>query len=161
MNATIAKSAVKAFNRHLTAEMVLLALLSKKMPPSERQALSDAILAVKPTALQQVPQDRFGSDFGKPHFPVVTEETRLADLVAVDSWFTIHLLEMNMSFLILPVDEWANSPAYQSSCANAAAINVINDCAERGVKLSLDFIDTARNRHTFPERSASSREGAQ
>ena len=71
--------------------------------------------------------------------------TRLADLVAVDSWFTIHLLEMNMSFLILPIDEWANSkhtsPAVPMMRSTSSTIV---DCAERGVKLSSDFIDTAR-----------------
>lgn len=36
-----------------------------------------------------------------------------------------------------------------SSAENVAAVNVVNDCAERGVKLASDFVDTARSDEHF------------
>jgi hypothetical protein len=75
--------------------------------------------------------------------------TRLCDLVGVDSWFTFYRLQINGSFLQLPVAEWGTSEAYLASAENVKAVNVINDAAERGVKLSTDFVDTARSDEHF------------
>jgi len=36
-----------------------------------------------------------------------------------------------------------------NSAKNVAAVNVVNDCAERGVKLASDFVDTARSVEHF------------
>ena len=38
----------------------------------------------------------------------------------------------------------ATSEAFQVGVANVRAINVVNDCAERGVKLTSDFVTAAR-----------------
>jgi len=104
------------------------------------------MLKVKPANECLAPQNRFGSGWGKPPFPAaVTVSTRLCDLVGTDSWFTIHRLQINSDFLQLPVAQWETSEAYQSSAENVKAVNVINDAAERGVKLSTDFVDTARS----------------
>ena len=51
---------------------------------------------------------------------------RLCELVGVDSWFTIHLLQLDVSFLHLPVSELESDAAYIAS----AAVNVVNDGAE-------------------------------
>jgi hypothetical protein len=40
-------------------------------------------------------------------------------------------------------------PHYQASKANVLAINVVNDCAERGVKLSSDFLSSAKNEEHY------------
>ena len=52
---------------------------------------------------------------------------------------------VNHEFLTQPVTDWSDSAAYQASLANMKAMNVINDCAERGVKLSADFISSAKS----------------
>ena len=75
--------------------------------------------------------------------------TQLCELVGVDSWFTIHLLQLDVSFLHLPVSEWESDAAYIASAANVAAVNVVNDGAERGTKLSTDFVDAARSDQHF------------
>ena len=41
------------------------------------------------------------------------------------------------------------SPAYQQSLVNVKAVNVINDCAKRGVKLSADFLNAARSEEHY------------
>ena len=149
----MSQSAIRAFNRHLwylTAEMIPLALFSGCVPISERQALADALLKLRPVNALEAPLNRFGNGWGKPRFPLSIEcSTRLCDLVGVDSWFTINRLQLDTSFLEIPASEWSKSDAYISSAANVEALNVVNDCAERGVKLASDFVATARSDEHF------------
>ena len=105
-----AQSATQAPNRHLwylTAEMVPLALFRHDVPETERRALADALLDVKQPTLQ-TPLNQFSAGWGKPKFPSVTISlrTRLCELVGVDSWFTIHLLQLNVyhSFIFQSVN---------------------------------------------------------
>jgi hypothetical protein len=153
VNATVAKSALRAFKQHLwylTAEMVPLALFSQLVPAAERRALADRLLAIKPLTASLKPVQRYGTGFGKPAFPPeVTESTTLADLVGPDSWYTIHILQVDTSFFSEDTDLWPDDPAYQASKANVLAINVVNDCAERGVKLSSDFLSAAKSEEHY------------
>eukprot|EP00918_Siedleckia_nematoides_P031604 GHVU01068397.1.p1 GENE.GHVU01068397.1~~GHVU01068397.1.p1 ORF type:complete len:196 (+),score=29.36 GHVU01068397.1:165-752(+) len=131
---------------YLSAEMVPIALFSKKVPPEQRYALAISLLAVKPDGDLVAPEDRYGTGFGKPEFPSdMSESTTLADLVSKDSWFTMHALQINHEFLAEPVEAWPESAAYQASLANIDALNVINDSAERGVKLSADYLSASKS----------------
>ncbi|KAJ8369049.1 hypothetical protein SKAU_G00090770 [Synaphobranchus kaupii] len=145
----IAASAIKAMERHLwylTGEMLPLALFSTKVPVGERRALADAILEHKPADLPlRAPQLRFGTDFGKPKFPTLSPTTSLADLANPDCWFGMHQLHVDPAFLSLEVEDWATSAAFQAGAVNVRAITVVNDCAERGVKLTSDFVAAARS----------------
>jgi hypothetical protein len=151
VNSTVSKSAVAALSRHLwylTAEMVPLALFSDLTPSVERQNLAARLLEVRSGA--DLPRDRFGTGFGKPRFPTkLTPSTTLAELVGVDSWFMFNLLHLESDFLIVDVDQWTEVPSFVSSKSKIDAINVINDCAERGVKLSSDFLTGARSEEHF------------
>lgn len=153
VNPDISRSAIRAFKRHLwylTAEMVPLSLFSGKVPPDEKQAMADRLLAFKPNKEILAPCDRFGTGFGKPRFPEdINKSTTLADLISQDSWFTLQLLQINTEFLTEKVDNWPHSPAYQSSAVNVEAINVVNDCAERGVKLSSDFLTASKTEEHY------------
>ena len=148
VNSLIFKSAIRAFKLHLwylTEEMVPLALFSSKVPSEQRRALADKLLAVRPTTEQVTPLNRFGVGFGKPVFPsAVTLTTTLADLAGPDSWFIFHILQLRPEFLSNDVVDWPQHAAYQASAVNLQALNVINDCAERGVKLSSDFLSSAK-----------------
>jgi hypothetical protein len=149
----ISASAIRAFKNHqwyLTAEMVPLALFSNKVPKEDRRSLADRLLVLKPTDSLHQPTARFGSGFGKPTFPTtITLTTTLADLVDVDSWFTFELLKLDGQFLNEAVDDWSNCASYQASLTNLQALNVVNDCAERGVKLSSDFLPAAKSEEHF------------
>jgi len=126
--------------------MVAIALFSSLVPLAERQDLADALLKVRPATTLQSPRSRFGTGWGKPHFPSsINLSTRLCDLVDNDSWFTIFRLQISSSFLELPVSEWDTNDAYQTSAENVKALNVVNDAAERGVKLATDFVSAARS----------------
>ena len=152
VNPDISKSAVKALKRHLwylTAEMVPLALFSDIVPGDQKRLLADRLLALKPDTIMLAPQKRFGYAYGKPAFPDITQTTTLSSLVDTDSWFTLHLLQINPDFLAEEVNTWPDLPSYQESAANVEAVNVINDCAERGVKLSSDFINAAKSEQHY------------
>lgn len=153
VNPVISKSALKAFKRHLwylTAEMVPLALFSSIVPLPDRRALADSLLAVKPSTPIIAPQQRFGTGFGKPVFPSdISLDTNLSDLVERDSWFTFHILKLNPDFLSEDVTDWPESAAFQDSKTNLQALNVINDSAERGVKLSSDFLAAAKSEEHY------------
>ena len=67
--------------------MVPLALWSKNVRDTDRHALADHLLAVKPAADLIEPQDRYGSGFGKQKFPdSITANTTLTDIVGSESW---------------------------------------------------------------------------
>lgn len=153
VNPDVSQSALHAFKLHLwylTAEMIPLALWSSKVPDDERRALADSLLAVKPETALLAPQNRFGTGFGKPKFPAtVTLTTTLADFASIDSWYTFTLLQLNAEFMTEKVANWPNSDAYHTSLCNLQSLNVVNDCAERGVKLSSDFLSSARKEEHY------------
>ena len=131
---------------YLTEEMIPLALFSEKVPATEKQALATKLPTVKPDEEMVTPSNLYGTGFQKPMFPEnITEATTLADLAGKDSWFTMHTLQLDDSFLADSVDTWPQSPAFQTSAVNVRAINVVNDAAERGVKLSSDYLLAARS----------------
>ena len=133
---------------YLTGEMLPMVLLSTKVPADERHALADAIFEHKPDDLpMRAPQQCFGTGFGKPKFPELSPTTRLADLANPDCWLGMHQLNIDPAFLSLTVEDWATSASFQAGVVNvrATAINVVNDCAKRGVKLTSDFVAAAKS----------------
>ena len=57
----------------------------------------------------------------------------------------MHLLHIDPTFLSLDVEDWTSSAAFQTGAVNVRAINVVNDCAKRGVKATSDFVAAARS----------------
>lgn len=150
VNALISASAVKAFKRHLwylTSEMVPMALFSQKVPVATKKDLAARLLELKPTetCTTTTPQHRFGTGFGKPKFLEISADTTLPDLLDCDSWFFFTALKLDPTFLTIAVEEWMQCDAYNMAAKRVRAINVVNDCAERGVKLSSGFLATARS----------------
>lgn len=125
--------------------MLPLALFSSKVPNNDKRALARAILEHKPADLpMHVPEQRIVTGFGKPKFPTLLPTTSLADLTNKDSWFGMHQLHIDPEFMSLDVKEWATNAAFKKSEVNVRAMNVVTDCAERGVKLTSDFVAVAR-----------------
>lgn len=152
VNPGISASALKALNRHLwylCSEMIPVALFSDIVPKDELQYLAEKLLMIQPGDDVTIPRNRFGTGFGKPKFPTISSTTRLGDLVTEDSWFIFRLLEMDTEFLIHDVQAWPGRPSFLEAKAKTIALNVVNDSAERGVKLSSDFLDTARSEEHY------------
>lgn len=147
INSEISESAIKAFTNHLwyvTEETVPLALWSDKVPEADRRVLADSMLAIRPANLSN-PKHRFGMGFGKPKFPKkIDDSSTLSDFVGIDSWFLFFILKLDSEFMVEDVKQWPNCISYQTSKTNLKGINVVNDCAERGIKLTNDFLTSAK-----------------
>ena len=89
-----------------------------------------------------IPEQHFG--FGKPKFPTLLPTTSLADLANKDCWFGMHQLHIDPEFMSLDVKEWVANAALKKSEVNVHAMNVVNEWAERVVKLTSDFVAVAR-----------------
>jgi len=61
-----------------------------------------------------IPEQRFGTGFGKPKFPTLLPTTSLADLANKDCWFGMHQLQIDPEFMFLDVKEWATNDAMRS-----------------------------------------------
>ena len=73
-----------------------------------------------------------------PCFQSVT----LSDFVTERSTNLFAALQMNTDFLASHPSQWLQCSSFCDSKEKAAAIRVINDCAERAVKLATDFNST-------------------
>ena len=148
INKIVSKSAIKAFGKHLwylTPEMVSLAIFSDNVPVETRRSLADHLFAIKPKGDLAAPQNRFGMGFGKPKFPERIElSTTLSDLVGTDSWSTFYVLQLDPQFMVEKDENWTELSSYKASLNNLQAVNVVNDCDERGVKLCSDFLASAK-----------------
>ena len=91
----------------------------------------------------------YGFGCGKPSFANVTQETMLTDLVNESSWFTVNLLRLTMTFFAKDVDSWENNDHFKASKLILDGLNVVNDPAERAVKLTTDFVSSARGEDHF------------
>ena len=126
-----------------------LALFSNETPAADKQLLAERLLLCKPLEPLEAPINRHGTGFGKPKFPEVTALTSLADLAGTDSWLMFCVLRLDTTFLSLSLEQWGSHPTYQLSAANIRAVVVVNDCAERGVKLGSDFLSSARDERIY------------
>lgn len=149
----VSNSAKKAILRHLwylTPEMIPMALFSDLVSNSEKKEMAKRLLVLKPQTPITCPLGRYGTSYGKPNFPSdITETTSLSELITQDSWFFFQIFEINSEFLHENAAVWSDMGSYQQSLENIDALNVVNDSAERAVKLTTDFLPFARSENTF------------
>ena len=74
---------------------------------------------------------------------------KLSDYIGPDSIGFFTILGLDTDFLEESVKDWAASPTYQAAKAAVKNLPVVNDAAERGVKITSDFLDSARNEERF------------
>jgi hypothetical protein len=56
---------------------------------------------------------------------------------------------MEMDFITECVSEWPELLSLQNSMENLKALNVVNDRAERGIKLTSDYLEASRSEEHF------------
>ena len=130
----------------------VFALFGTAVQNSERHALANTMLAVlSPRSFQTDLSIDMGMGLASQYlFPSLNEETSLADVVEVDSWWVMNVL--NLSFLLLvdkDIEQWEEDDAYIESKKTVGLMNVVNDPAERAVKLTADFVGAARGEEHF------------
>ena len=81
-------------------------------------------------------------DLGKPNFPQLEPKTNLPDLIGPLSWTIFEVLNVETEFLTVSPDKWMDYPGYVECYTFVRNMKVINDTAERGVKLISEFLNT-------------------
>ena len=81
--------------------------------------------------------------------PNLTVNTSFSDLVGPNSIFLFKNLGLDVEFLKLPVTKWITDPSYSSNIEILKGFKVVNDLAERGVRLAHDFKNSARNEEHY------------
>jgi hypothetical protein len=146
-NAKAAQVAINSIQNHLwylTEEIVVLSIFDEDLPPTLRKSLVVKLLLI-PRASHFEPS--------KPKFPTINPETieypdQLLSFLGPNSWLFFHLLNAKdeiLDWMKFPVDCWGEATGYDKLKNIARRLEVVNDCAERGVKLISDFKDSVTN----------------
>ena len=70
-------------------------------------------------------------------------------MIDQNAWWTIEHLQLKMDFLTSNPELWPESESYVQSKMIIESLNFVNDSAERGVRLTSDFLKAARNEDHF------------
>ena len=98
---------------------------------SEKQEAADKLLQCDPNLTN-----------GKPEFPQLssTDELNLATFINQKSWLLFSFFErLCSSWLATSVELWANDEGYKTMKLVVQSLNIVNDTAERCIKLTQDF----------------------
>ena len=98
---------------------------------SEKQEAADKLLQCDPNLTD-----------GKPEFPQLssTDELNLATFINQKSWLLFSFFErLCSSWLATSVELWANDEGYKTMKLVVQSLNIVNDTAERCIKLTQDF----------------------
>ena len=141
----IGNAALKAIGLHmwyLTEELVPLSLFSHSLSDEEKDLVSKKILQSQSS---DSCVQRTGSNFGKPIFPDVPQVTcDLSEFAGKDSWAFFRILDISPNFLNTPAASWPSNEEYAVGKVVVANLCVVNDAAEKGVKLCHDFLGSSR-----------------
>ena len=146
-----ADAAIKAISNHLwylTEELVPLALFSSSVSDSTKAKMVEKLQEVD----KRICSKRLGpTAYGKPAMPKLPEsfDVDLSHFVGEDSWSFFHILNFGYEFLDHPVEEWSSNDCYQDCKKVVSSLSIVNDGAERGVKLAHENIDKARKEDNF------------
>ena len=97
----------------------------------------------------QVFQNRHGNGHGKPVLPKISAKAKLSDFVGPSSWHFFEHLDIDNCFLSESPSDWEFNEAYNEARTKVKHLAVVNDPAEREVKLTQDFLHTAKNENTY------------
>jgi hypothetical protein len=136
----IAKASIESCLRHqwyFTEALVVFAIFNGNLSEFTRSMLA--------RKLWETPKPKEFT-LGKPKFPIrsVDEIPLLHSLIGPNSWLLFHVMRLHSSqtdWLQLPPKYWERMTDYREIRDFVRQLEVVNDCAERGVKLISDFKD--------------------
>ncbi|KAG0710101.1 hypothetical protein GWK47_023501 [Chionoecetes opilio] len=126
INGAIGKTTLTTFSRHLWylgADLVGLSLFSERISMEEKKKMLKRRGRKGPRP----------NPFNKAADQLINSS--LPSLTSSASVRALTLLNIDISFLSLPVDEWEANPAYQKGVSTVKNLSVTNDGAERGVAM--------------------------
>ena len=96
---------------------------------------------------------RKGSSFGKPIFLKIPEKSvdslDLSLFVSEDLWSIFSIMKLNYGSLSKPVEYCPKDADYLEAKLIINNLSVVNDGAERGVKLAYDYIGSSKKEDNF------------
>ena len=128
------QAVLRAQSRHywyLAPESVLLWCLFADELDQDQKGRLAAMLLTKPRPDTWNPK--------KVKFPILTPTTSLVSLISPLSWFPFYLLDLSSKWLELPPAEWELDSDFVAMRKFARTVKLVNDVAERGVKLANDY----------------------
>ena len=139
-----ADAAINAFSNHLwylTEELAMLGLFSSRVPLPTKVKMVEKLKSVD----KRICSKRYRPSINDmPLFLRIPVNADLSEFVGEDSWSFFHLLNINTRFLDLLGKDWPSNPQFQAEKGIVASFSVVNDGAERGVKLTHNFLYVAR-----------------
>ena len=137
----LGKALIKSMRRHLwylTEHLVVLSLADDDVDQCIKVEMLQKLLNIP------MPEQ---FDIGKPKLPEISLTTSLVDLVGSQSW----LLIQEAKFDVSDVREWLTTsleaPSFDVFCCFVRKLVVVNDCAERNIKLIQDFVHGYHDEH--------------
>ena len=130
----LAESGLQTLSRHfwyLVPSTVLYSLFSNLLSEDEKSGIAAKLLAQ--------PQEENDAAAAVPTFPEVEAQTKLQDLVTPASWEFFKILKLPSDWLALPPAQWSENENYRRAQQYVKTVKVVNDPAERGIKLASDY----------------------
>ena len=123
---------------YLTEEIVIFSLFDERLSDELRQEMVDTLISFPrpinfPTS--------------KPKFPSIDLDSirypqQLTTFIGRRSWLLFHLLQLKdekLDWMMAPVKFWGKMVGYRKVRTIVRAFEVVNDCAERAIKMITDF----------------------
>lgn len=119
---------------YLSERLVPMALFSSNADVGELSSMRRSMLKFESTANNEM-------DKSMQQMPASfnMKNKQLKDFVGNDSWRIFSLLEIDPSFLKLPVSNWPTTETYLKAKEIVRNLPVVNDAAERALGLATDF----------------------
>lgn len=128
----VADAALNTFQGHywyLVEETVVFSIFGE-LPYTEKDKIAKTLCSYK------IPQD---FERGQPIFPKLKQGTKIHQLIGPKSWFIFKILGSSYEWLKSPSISWKSINEYSKIQKILASTKVVNDTAERGVKLIQDL----------------------
>ena len=125
---------------YLAEELIPFALFSDSIAKEEKIIIAAEIVKHHKKDLSKTFEKK-----GKPILPIVKKNTKLVNLVGCRSWFFFSSLNSEGEWLQKTVDEWPNDPNYKKLHDFSKNVKVVNDTAERWVKLIQDYMNFVKD----------------
>ena len=153
----VANQCLESIARHpwyLCQETVVFCLVDDKVSLDEKRQVALALLDVE----KDVKESTFVP--GKPSFPKVTgdeywddmstERPSLTEFVGPRSWLAFERLGLRtqegaMDWIKIPSTEWIHMTGFRKFKDFVSNLTVVNDPAERGVKLVQEYVESSTN----------------
>jgi hypothetical protein len=129
----VAETALSKMRGHLwylSEDLAGLALFSCNVQLEEKKAIITAMQKPSNETHQRRVQSQTITSF---------QATTLSDYVTSQSLRILTILKLSDNFIHFPPEEWIGRDDYRRAKEIVCALRVVNDCAERAVKLATDF----------------------